>query len=1286
MDFFDIKTREIDKGPRKGHFEVYPDFKVCRSKDLMVRGRAFYAIWDEEAGLWSTDEYDVQRLVDQALIRHAEEQSAAIGVECHARTLSSFGTNGWTMFRRYVSQISDNAKTVDNQLTFINTDVKKEDYVTRRLPYSLEEGPHPAWDELLSVLYDPEERAKIEWAIGAIIIGDSKKIQKFVVFHGQGGTGKSTIMNIIEMLFVGYTATFDAKNVVGSNNSFSVESFKTNPLVAIQHDSDLSKIEDGSKLNSIISHEVMTMNEKFKPTYDFRCNAFLFLGTNKPVKISDAKSGIIRRLIDIKPTGRLIEPSKYNTLMAQVEFELGAIAYRCLQTYKDMGRNYYNGYRPLEMMFLTDVFFNFVEHHFDIFKDEGGISLKRAYAMYKEYCESTGIEFTLPQYKFREELKNYFSEFHERYDVDGVQQRNYYKNFVDKHFAQAPVEGTSKPTSNEQTLVFDSTDSLFDREFSECPAQYANKDGLPKKRWADVTTKLSDIDTRRLHYVKVPETHIIIDFDIKDEDGQKSLERNIKEASSWPATYGEYSKSGSGLHLHYNYTGGEPSRLSPNYADGIEVKVFRGDASLRRMLTRCSSLPISNISSGLPLKEKKVLSHDKFTSERGLRELIYRNLRKEIHPGTKPSVDFIKHILDEAYDSGMAYDVTDLRADILAFANGSTNQALTCLKLVQLMRFKSEPPWDEAPKSEPEATDDRLVFFDVEVFPNLFVVCWKFQGPSEVVRMINPGPSEIEALTRFKLVGFNVRRYDNHILYARLLGYDNERLHALSQKIIQGSSATAFFGEAYNLSYTDIYDFSSVKQSLKKFEIQLGLNHMELGMPWDEPVDEKDWSKVADYCANDVYATEAVFESRKGDFTARQILAELSGLTVNDTTQRHTAKIIFGNDRNPQRSFVYTDLSKMFPGYTYDRGVSSYRGETVGEGGYVYAEPGIHEKVALLDVASMHPTSIIALGLFGPVYTKKFAELVKARLAIKHKDYETARSMLDGRLAKFLVNPEEAKALAYALKIVINIVYGLTSAKFENPFRDPRNKDNIVAKRGALFMIDLKHAVQERGFIAAHIKTDSIKIPNATQEIIDFVFSFGDKYGYTFEHESTYDKLCLVNDAVYIARETECTEGVHWTAVGAQFQHPYVYKRLFSKEDVTFEDLCEARQVSQGVIHMDYDDNNLPWVLNSANYGKDEGEKKRRDYELDLAIKNTHFVGKTGLFVPVRSGYNGATLYRIKDGKPYAVSGTKGYKWLEAVVAREIGIDCVDMRYFDSLVDNAIAAIEYYGPFVDFVG
>jgi hypothetical protein len=504
-----------------------------------------------------------------------------------------------------------------------------------------------------------------------------------------------------------------------------------------------------------------------------------------------------------------------------------------------------------------------------------------------------------------------------------------------------------------------------------------------------------------------------------------------------------------------------------------------------------------------------------------------------------------------------------------------------------------------------------------------------------------------------KLVGFYCRRYDNHILYAASMGYSNEQLFKLSKKMIVDGNKNATFAQAYSLSYADVWDFSSEKKSLKKFEIDLGIHHMELDIPWDQPVSDKDFARVLEYCANDVIATEAVFEDRIADFTARQILAELSGLTVNDTTQRHTAKIIFGDDKNPQASFVYTDLSKEFPGYKFDLGKSSYRGEEPGEGGYVYAEPGIYSDVALLDVASMHPATIEKLKVFGK-YTDKFADLRKARMAIKRRDFVAARKMLDGRLEPYLRNEEQADKLAYALKIVINIVYGLTSAKFDNPFRDIRNKDNIVAKRGALFMIDLKHELQKDGVAVAHIKTDSIKIPNASEKTINFIITFGTFYGYEFEHEATYDKFCLVNDAVYVARK-----GDEWIAVGAQFQHPYVFKTLFSGEDLSFEDHCEARSVQKGTMYLGNPDEENP------------------------DVSSMRHIGKTGLFVPVQKG--GKKLFRVNENKYYAVSGTKGWLWMEAEIAAQQKDLQIDMSYFDKLKDDAIKAIDKFGSFEDFI-
>lgn len=1244
MDFFRIKERRTNNGIT----EVFPDFVVRRSKDLMVRSKSFYAIWDDERGLWSTDEYDVQRLVDAELRAHAEKIGDA---PTRVKYMGDWSSKSWSDWRSYLSHISDNAHQLDENLTFANQKTTKTDYVSKSLPYPIEPGVRDSYDELVSTLYSPDERAKIEWAIGAIISGDAKQIQKFLVLYGEAGTGKSTVLNIIQKLFEGYYVTFEAKALTSNNNTFSTEAFRDNPLVAIQHDGDLSKIEDNSKLNSVVSHEPMTINEKYKASHTAKINCFLFMGTNKPVKITDAKAGIIRRLIDVKPTGETVPNQRYQTLMSRIDFELSAIAAHCLSVYVQMGKNYYSAYRPIEMMYQTDTFFNFVEAYYHVFVEYDSVTLLQAYEMYKTYCKEAGLEFQIPRHRFREELKNYFKKFEDVARVNGKQVRSHYSKFRKEKFTQSTVVLEKTPDS----LVLDTPTSIFDHVCSSCPAQYANEQETPSRKWENVHTALKDIDTSKLHYVKPPENHIVIDFDLKDEFGNKSAELNLRAASSWPTTYAEFSKGGAGVHLHYTYAG-DVTSLQNVHSPGIEVKTFTGNASLRRRFSMSNGVAVNTLVSGLALKEQKVLDLQTVKSEKGLRAIIDRNLRKEIHPGTKPSIDFILFILDNAYASDMHYDVTDLRPQILAFAANSTHQSSTCVSLVNKMKFKSDEP------SLPvlDYASDELVFFDLEVFPNLFTIGWKAEGKG-VVRMVNPTASDVEELLRFKLIGFNNRRYDNHILYARLIGYNNQQLYILSQRLIN-NSANAGFAEAYNLSYADIYEFSSKKQSLKKFQIELGIHHKELGLPWDEPVPEDRVQDVVEYQDNDVIATEATFHARSADWTARLILAELSGLSVNSTTQQHAAKILFGTEREPQSRFVYTHLNEMFPGYTFDFGKSTYKGVVTGEGGYVYGEPGMYTNVALLDVVSMHPTSIINLDLFGP-YTPRFKEMVDVRVAIKNKQFTKAKKMFDGVLAPYLADEEDAANLAYALKIVINIVYGLTSAKFTNKFKDPRNVDNIVAKRGALFMVDLKEAVQAQGFTVAHIKTDSIKIPNASPEIIEFIMQFGEKYGYVFEHEDTYEKFCLVNDAVYVAKTTNPSyikkHGHPWKAVGAQFAQPYVFKSLFTREQTTIDDVVETKAVTTA-LYLDRNED-IP-----------EGEH------------NYTFVGKVGAFVPVKAGCGGGLLVREKDGKFYAASGTKGYRWLEVEVVKELNVP-VDYGYHMQLVEAAKKTLSEHGLLEEFI-
>lgn len=1301
LDFVKLSIKQ-----KNGNLEVAPSFKIIRSKDLMIRGNSFYSIWDEDLQKWSTDEFDAIRIIDQMTLDYAKEK---YGDNSSPQLLVNADNCLIDKWKKYCQkQAINNYKPLDETLIFSNMERKRENYSSRQLNYPLESGDYSAWDRLISVLYDEDERHKIEWAIGSIVKGDSKHIQKFMVFYGSAGTGKSTILNIIQQLFEGYYAVFDARALGANNNSFALESFRSNPLVAIQHDGDLSRIEDNTKINSLVSHEEMTINEKFKSSYTNSFKAFLMMGTNKPVKITDAKSGLIRRLIDVTPTGNKIPSDEYKDIMRNIPFQLSGIASHCLDVYLDNPK-FYDDYVPTEMLGASNDFYNFIADNYNTFAEEKDVTLSLAWEIYKNYCEDANMPYPLSRRAFKEELKNYFEDFRDRHmSPEGKRIRSFYVGFLeDKFNGEKDTSSEVKVKVKSAGLVLDSDVSIFDKEAQEYPAQYTTSEGNPISKWANVKTKLSEIDTHKLHYVKVPENHIVIDFDIPDGKGGKSLEKNLEAASKWPKTYAEFSKSGKGIHLHYIYSG-DPTTLSRVFDEHIEIKVYTGNASLRRQLTKCNDVPIATIASGLPLKEerRKMVDKDVVKNEKILRTMIIRNLKKEYHDATKPSIDFINKLLSDAYHGGVKYDVTDLRPSILAFAATSTNQSEYCLKIVTEMKYKSEEPSEHV-----DADSEAIVFYDVEVFPNLFLVNWKFQGEGkQVVRMINPTPSDIERLCQFRLVGFNNRRYDNHILYGRLMGYSNEDLYELSQRIVNGSP-NSMFAEAYNLSHTDVYDFASApnKKSLKKWEIELGLKHHELGLPWDQPVPEELWVKVAEYCDDDVLATEAVFNHLKADFDTRVILSGIAGKTVNDSTNGLTTAIVFDGNKTPQREFNYRDLSKpvrdmdigvlgyikentklsgdftawdggksilpYFPGYSFENGKSTYRGLDVGEGGYVEAVHGYHENVALLDVASMHPNSMINECLFGPKYTARFQDLVKGRIAIKHKDFETARNILDGKFAPYVIDDDVKLAiLSTALKTPINSAYGLTSASFTNPFRDPKNADNIVAKRGALFMIDLKFEVEARGFTVAHIKTDSIKIPNATREIIDFVMDFGKAYGYEFEHEATYKKMCLVNNAVYIAKYAqpdECKEmygyipgdnkkkGGQWTATGTQFAVPYVYKTLFSHEPITIDDMCETKSVKTA-MYLDFNEN-LPAD------------------EHDLS-----FIGKVGSFCPMKPGTGGALLVRegkAKDGsiKYDSVTGTKGYRWANAENIKALGKDDnIDKTFYQALVDDAMDAIRKY--------
>ena len=916
MNFYEIVVT-----PGKNNtIEISPDFQVGgRDSDLMVKGKSFSAIWDEENNIWSTDERDVQKVVDKALMAKKVELENNGVTGIRVKTLRSYQTKKWDEYKSYVSKCPNQFRQLDDKLTFADTQVKRSDYASKRLGYSVKKADHAAYDEIMNTLYTEENRKKLEWAIGSVISGDSKVIQKFIVLNGKAGTGKGTFLKILKKLFGGdnddeyasrgYICDFSSKDLCNSNKDFRLEAFRNNPLVAVDEDGDLSKIEDATELNKIVSHERTQMNEKGKPHYPWTPHCMLFIASNEPVKIKNEESGLIRRLIDVYPTGQKISGRKYNVLMERIDFELGGIAAHCLDVYREMGgKHAFDNYQPTQMIYRTNVFFNFIEDKYDEFAMlEDGVSLKTAYSvMWRTYCDDAGIDpNSYQRQKFREELKNYFENFYEVTRVNGKQMRSWYSGFkLDCLVRKGDIPEDREETEN--WLDLKEQRSILDELLKDCKAQY-EVDGKPELPWDKVTTTLKDLDTSKVHYILPPEWLWMADFDLKNAEGNKDAQLNLEAASKWPKTYAEFSKGGAGIHLYYRYSG-DLDELMSQYGKDIEVKVFHGKAAIRRRVSKCNREGIATISSGLPKKAKKekksMVDISVVEYERYLINTIRKAIRTKTDPDckdpipncehTKPCCDFIKHILDEAYDSGKHYDVSQMRKNVYALAMGSTNNKRYCTDLVRKMHWYSE---DAAPQVE-AAHKGIFAFYDCEVFPNVNMVNWKtaedfkpWDFPSweeyvkyylanhkPVVRMILPKPNDIEELLKYDLFGFNCRKYDNHILHAMRLGFGPQKIFENSQGIIVDKNPDAYYRDAWDYSKSDILDFSSKKQSLKKFEIELKIPHRELGLKWDEPVPEERWTEVAEYCDNDVLATELLFWSpeRQADWSARQILVDIA--------------------------------------------------------------------------------------------------------------------------------------------------------------------------------------------------------------------------------------------------------------------------------------------------------------------------------------------------------------------------------------------------------------------------
>ena len=208
------QVRVHPKRVSKTKIEIIADPKVRGYHDLLVKGGAFYAVYDERTGLWSQNLQVLSELIDNDIDKFMETYQAPDGVEVIPQYMQSISNGAWNRYMSSLKNLADSKQTLNQRMIFDGETPKREDYATVQLPYRIQKGPIDAYDELMGTLYAPAEREKLEWAIGALIDGkDISKIQKLFVIYGDPGTGKSTVLTIMERLFPGYIAYFSAEEL-----------------------------------------------------------------------------------------------------------------------------------------------------------------------------------------------------------------------------------------------------------------------------------------------------------------------------------------------------------------------------------------------------------------------------------------------------------------------------------------------------------------------------------------------------------------------------------------------------------------------------------------------------------------------------------------------------------------------------------------------------------------------------------------------------------------------------------------------------------------------------------------------------------------------------------------------------------------------------------------------------------------------------------------------------------------------------------------------------------------
>lgn len=249
----------------------------------------------------------------------------------------------------------------------------RSNFFTTQLAFDFDEQARcPQWDRVLSeILVDHEGKTdpslvKLLCEAFGLSLTTDTSFQKGFWLYGDGGSGKSTVMEVLHGLLGDGFLTVDF-NTLQRNNAYQLADLPGKRVVAC------SEAEVGGRLaenvmKAIISSDELSVARKYGHPFTVRPVAKLWWSMNHLPRTKDVSNAIFRRLIII-PFNRVIPEDKIDTaLLPKLKTELPGVLNWALQglrrlrangkfTYAQLADRALEGYREtndIEAAFLND--------------------------------------------------------------------------------------------------------------------------------------------------------------------------------------------------------------------------------------------------------------------------------------------------------------------------------------------------------------------------------------------------------------------------------------------------------------------------------------------------------------------------------------------------------------------------------------------------------------------------------------------------------------------------------------------------------------------------------------------------------------------------------------------------------------------------------------------------------------------------------------------------------------------------------------------------------------------